>query len=243
MAKIYPVGDTKALNLHDSLCLVNCNWYVDNPKSLLKFIAVINEAVRLAEAEIRTARDDNTIRGLEQESVKILLERIIASKANCQPVQVRQQLKHYCTAAGRPATTDELITHVISNAERINYAINEDQQRKVHEALSRDRDIKGDKGKSFTESAHGRRYAAAGKSQLKYAEDEKGEPIAMGERPATAVKKEKKPWGDKKRTVLEMLDLSVDYIIGRPLPARLAMKGEHCLTIRGSPLNLSNSEV
>ncbi|KAJ1402321.1 hypothetical protein B484DRAFT_405451, partial [Ochromonadaceae sp. CCMP2298] len=69
--------------------LRNCNWYVDNPKSLLKFIADINEAVRLAESEIRTARDDNTIRGLEQESVKILLERIIAGKVdtNRQPVQ------------------------------------------------------------------------------------------------------------------------------------------------------------
>jgi hypothetical protein len=97
MAKIYPVGGTKALSLHDSLRLVECNWYVDNPKSLLKFIADINEAIRLAESEIRTATDDNTISGLEHESVQILLERIIAGKVdtNRQPVHVRQQLKHH----------------------------------------------------------------------------------------------------------------------------------------------------
>ncbi|KAJ1403761.1 hypothetical protein B484DRAFT_437327, partial [Ochromonadaceae sp. CCMP2298] len=88
-----------------------------------------------------------------------------------------------------------------------------DQARITREALSRERDINGKtkscpgcgrgghtiedcripyhphynkSGKPWAQSEHGMRYTAAGVAQLKYGEDEKGNKIAMGEKPANA---------------------------------------------------------
>ncbi|KAJ1380524.1 hypothetical protein B484DRAFT_440946, partial [Ochromonadaceae sp. CCMP2298] len=53
--------------------------------------------------------------------------------------------------------------------------------------------------KPFKESFHGLRYVAAGKAQLKYAEDENGDAVAMGTAPPPRVKTDKKTKFQKKQ--------------------------------------------
>jgi hypothetical protein len=128
MAKIHPASGRHSLSLHDALRLLEFHWYLNShPRSLLKFLTELNEVMRIYEPEIRAAEALGKLKNLEAESVKILLSRLIASKVDTarQPVLVRQQLKMHCTQVGLPASVDELIQRILTQAERVYIAVQE----------------------------------------------------------------------------------------------------------------------
>ncbi|KAJ1390143.1 hypothetical protein B484DRAFT_409100, partial [Ochromonadaceae sp. CCMP2298] len=110
--------------------------------------------------------------------------------------------------------------------------------------------------KPFKESFHGLRYFAAGKKQLKYAEDENGDAIAMGTAPPPRLKTDKKKKWAKKGAVMgnycsvtvgnwiraKHADCWQDIDSGEELCRRLAMRRGNCLTYRSSPPNLQDNE-
>jgi hypothetical protein len=60
----------------------------------------------------------------------------------------------------------------------------------------------------WSESEHGKRYAAAGKSEIKWGKDEKGDPVTTGTATTGAAKANKKAkWENKKYGMLHLHDV------------------------------------
>jgi hypothetical protein len=131
MSQIYPSGNSVSIkHLHDFLQETKCEWVLsDHPTSLLRFIAQINEAVRIYQSELDSAKEKGNLAIVQKECVIALLNRITASSGDSskEPAGVRARLRAKMLHGGKPADMARFISKILQQAGVI-YAASEEMQ-------------------------------------------------------------------------------------------------------------------